>query len=110
MSMRRSHRRPTPTDLEICMFCGRDFVNPVEWEEAGEQHWWMLLRCGECDTWREVTVSNAVAERFDVELDRRAGLVSRAVLKLDLERMAEQVETFVEALRRGWLLPADFAV
>ena len=24
--------------------------------------WWMLLRCGECETWREVTVSNAIAQ------------------------------------------------
>jgi hypothetical protein len=109
MPLRRSHRRPDPADLEICQFCGRDFVNPIEWTEAGENHWWMLLRCGECETFREVTVSNAVAERFDVELDRRAGLVSRAAQKLDLERMSEQIDTFVEALRRGWLEPTDFA-
>ena len=57
----------------------------------------MLLRCGECETFREVTVTNAVAERFDVELDRRAGLVSRAAQALDLERMAEQIETFVDS-------------
>ena len=70
----------------------------------------MLLRCGECDTWREVTVTNAVAERFDAELDRRAGVVARAVQALDLERMAAQIETFAIALRRGWLEPADFAL
>ena len=26
----------------------------------------MRLRCGECHVWREVTVTNRVAERFDL--------------------------------------------
>ncbi len=51
--------------------CGADFVNPVDWEPVGDTHWWMLLRCGACDTWREATVTNDVAARYDLELDRR---------------------------------------
>ena len=39
----------------------------------------MRLRCGECEVWREVTVTNKVAERFDIELDRRADLIHRAL-------------------------------
>ena len=39
--------------------CAADFVNPVDWEPVGDTQWWMLLRCGACDTWREVTVPNA---------------------------------------------------
>jgi hypothetical protein len=69
----------------------------------------MRLRCGECHVWREVTVTNQVAERFDVELDRRADLIHRALAKLDREHMARQVETMIGALRHGLIEPSDFA-
>jgi hypothetical protein len=69
----------------------------------------MLLRCGECDVWREVTVTNAVAERFDSELDRRADILHRALHRLDRERMAAQVEVMIGALRLGLIDAADFA-
>src|SRR4029450_886244 len=65
--------------LEACAMCATDFVNPVDWEPVGDTHWWMLLRCGACDTWREVTVTNEIAARFDLELDRRLDVVARAL-------------------------------
>jgi hypothetical protein len=103
---RRTRR---PAGLETCPLCERDFVNPVAWEPAGERHWWMLLRCGECDSWREVTVSDAEAQRFDLELDRRADMLARAAARLDSQRMAADVETMIAALRRGLIDAADFA-
>jgi hypothetical protein len=69
----------------------------------------MLLRCGECDAWQEVTVSDAEAQRFDVELDRRADMLQRALARLDMQRMATDVETMIAALRRGLIDAADFA-
>jgi flavoprotein len=95
--------------LEACPMCRADFVNPVDWEPVGDTHWWMLLRCGACDTWREVTVTNAVATRFDLELDRRLDAVARALDKLDRKRMAAEVETMIQALRHGLVDAADFA-
>ena len=81
--------------LEACPMCRGDFVNPVDWEPVNDTHWWMLLRCGACDTWREVTVTNAIASRYDLELDRK--------------RMAAEVETRIQALRHGLVDAADFA-
>jgi flavoprotein len=108
-SWRPAAWRPGDDDLHHCAHCGRDFVNPVDWEPVTPEAWWMLLRCGECQVWREVTVTNAVAERFDVELDRRADILQRTLHKLDLERMAQQAEAMIAALRRGLIDPADFA-
>jgi hypothetical protein len=68
----------------------------------------MLLRCGECDTWRDVTVSDAVAERYDVELDRRLDVLDGALQRLDHQRMVGEVEVMVDALRRGLVDAADF--
>jgi hypothetical protein len=95
--------------LESCAMCKADFVNPVDWEPVGDTHWWMLLRCGACDTWRETTVTNAIAARFDFELDRRLDMLTRALDRIDRRRMAADVETMIQALRRGLVDAADFA-
>jgi len=111
LSWRLAGTRPNlDTDLERCAFCTKDFVNPVDWEPVTPEAWWMLLRCGECHTFREVTVTNAVAERYDLELDRRADILQRALNKLDSERMRAQAEAMIGALRRGLIEPADFAL
>ena len=39
------------------------------WQESGDAHWWMLLRCGECGREREVTVGDEVATRFTADLE-----------------------------------------
>ncbi|HWK25309.1 MAG TPA: hypothetical protein VNS09_02025 [Solirubrobacter sp.] len=104
----RRRPRPVDDDLHACAACGLDFVNPVDWEPVTPEAWWMRLRCGECEVYREVTVTNAVAERFDLELDRRAVSIHRALAKLDRERMVEQVEALIGALRYDLIEPADF--
>jgi hypothetical protein len=102
--------RPDPDlQLETCALCGADYVNPVRWEPVDETHWWMLLRCGACDTWREVTTTNAVAARFELEHHRRLDVLADALDRLDSRRMAAEVETMIAALRRGLVDAADFA-
>ena len=107
-ALKRSSRM-SEDDLHHCFACGKDYVNPVEWEPVTPEAWWMRLRCGECHVWREVTVTNHVAERFDVELDRRADILARAVARLDRQRMAADVENMIAALRRGLIDAADFS-
>jgi len=106
---RSSARLPHEDDLHACAACGKDYVNPVDWEPVTPEAWWMRLRCGWCEVWREVTVTNQVAERFDIELDRRADYIHRALAKLDREHMVQQVETLIGALRHGLIEPSDFA-
>jgi hypothetical protein len=105
---RRTGRDPD-VHLERCAMCATDFAYPVDWEPVGETHWWMRLRCGACDTWREVTVTNDVAARFDVELDRRLDLLSRAVHRVDSRQMAADVEKMILAIQHGLIDAADFA-
>ena len=107
--LRSKRTQHDPEHLEQCAICAGDFVNPVDWEPASETHWWMLLRCGACDTWREVTVTNEIAARFDLELDRRMDVVARALERLDRTRMVQEVETMILALRHGLVDAADFA-
>jgi hypothetical protein len=103
-------RRPNAeTNLEHCPHCGRDFVYPVEWEPVSKESWWMLLRCGECDSWREITVRNDVAERFDFELDRRLDILRRALNKIDREQMIAAANAIIAALQLNLIDAADFA-
>ena len=109
---RRRHRRhaarPDPTRLDVCTSCEADYVHPVEWHESGDEHWWMLLRCGECRAEREVRVADAVARRFGDSLDTAESEMARAAARLDAERMAGEVEVFAAALERDLIEPADF--
>jgi hypothetical protein len=102
-------RHTSASGLEVCPDCRRDFVNPVEWETAGPDHWRMLLRCGSCSASREVTVSDHVAQRFDHELNRRAQPIATAAERLDFERMKADAETLIAALRLDLIDAADFA-
>ena len=50
-----------------------------------------------------------MAARFDLELDRRLDVLTRALERLERTRMAADVETMIQALRRGLIDAADFA-
>jgi hypothetical protein len=111
--LRRRHgaRRSAPSErtrLEVCTSCHSDFVHPVEWSESGDEHWWMLLRCGECRAERVVRVADAIARRFGDSLDTAEREMVRAAARLDAERMAGEVEVFAAALERDLIEPADF--
>ena len=107
---RAEHQQDPELRLELCGVCGGDFVNPVDWEPVGPERWRILLRCGECGTWREVTVTNAVAQRYDVELNRRAVRLAASLDRMDRERMLGQAEAMTIALELGLIDAADFAI
>jgi hypothetical protein len=94
--------------LETCKLCGQDYVNPVDWEPLDEHGWWMLLRCAQCDTFREAIVADADAERYDAELNRRADVLARALSRIERQEMLADVEMMTLALRRGLVDAADF--
>jgi hypothetical protein len=101
---------PDPgSGLEVCAACHADHVHPVEWEESGDEHWWMLLRCGACRADREVTVTNEAAERYGRDLDAAQAVMARAARELDLERMSAEVEALAAALERDLIDADDFA-
>jgi hypothetical protein len=105
---RRAQHAEPEVRLELCDMCGRDFVYPVEWEPVGSERWRLLLRCGECETWSDVTVTSAVAQRYDVELHRCAGVMAALLNRMGRERMVGQAEAMTIALELGLVDAADF--
>jgi hypothetical protein len=82
---------------------------PVWWEPVDDDRWHMLLRCGQCDTYRDVVVGNELASAFERDLDRGATPIRAALARLDRERMAAETEVFVAALRHDLIDAGDFA-
>lgn len=82
----------------------------MDWAPADDAHWHIELRCGDCGHRWELDVPDSRAAWFDSELDGDQRAIRRTLSRLDLERMAVEVETFAAALSRDLIEPADFAV
>jgi hypothetical protein len=101
-------RRPSVDEPHVCLFCGADFVHPVEWQEATGTHIWVLLRCGECGGWREDEFTDATLDRFDQRLDAAAAEISRVADRLHAEWRATEADAFAAALDRDLIDAGDF--
>lgn len=106
---RRAAAARRDADLQRCRECEADSVHPVEWEPFGDTHWWILLRCGACGVRGEGLVANAVAQRFDRELDEAQDEIVRAADRLGLEIMSAEAESLAIALERDLIGADDFA-
>jgi hypothetical protein len=95
--------------LESCQACGGDMVAPIYWDPVDEERWAIRLRCGECGAAREAVASNAEVAEYEGALDAHQSAIERAVAQMDRLRMAEEIDCFVEALRRDLIDAADFS-
>jgi hypothetical protein len=103
---RSSRRRDDP--LRRCPSCRSRLVCPTEWEPSDDSHWRIELRCADCGHHWEAVMDDSRAARYDIELDGDLRVIKRALQRMDLERMAVEVETFSTALSRDLIEPADF--
>ena len=103
-----TRERSGKDDLHVCPDCRRDLVYPVEWEEASETHWEVVLRCPNCE-WHEVgRFDQATVDRFDEELDLGSEILIGDLKRLQQANMEDEVDRFVRALNAGAVLPEDF--
>jgi hypothetical protein len=110
LSSRRVAALPEPpaAGLIECLNCRTDHVCPVDWDEVGDAHWWIRLRCGACGVWREVVTTDEEAAALDRALSRQTATIARALEQLDRERMVAEVDVFVMALRRDLIDASSF--
>jgi hypothetical protein len=100
---------PAPVaGLHECPDCRSDMVCPIDWHTLDAERWAMDLHCGQCGLRRDVVATNAQAADFDGALDERQRMVEHALARLDAERMAAEVDAFVEALERDLIDAGDF--
>jgi hypothetical protein len=84
-------RRPGPAPLVECPACGSDRACLVDSSEEDETHWWIRLRCAECEVWRDVIATDEEAN----ELDRAL--------------MAAEVDVLIAALEHDVIDASSFA-
>jgi len=105
-----ARRQPVPgSGLQQCCLCRADCVVPVAWDEVDDDHWHMLLRCAECETYRDVVVNDEVAKRYEADLQRGMAEIAEALERSDRARMKHDVITLITALERDLIDAADFA-
>ena len=94
--------------LHVCFYCAGELVHPVDWTEAGERQWRILLRCPECEATREGVFEQNAVEALDDELDRASGSLLSDLQRVTHANMAEEIDLFVRALDADLILPCDF--
>ena len=97
-----------PEPLHVCFNCGGELVYPLDWIEEGERHWRIMLRCPECEAYREGVFEQAIVERLDDELDRATGELLSDLRQVTHANMTDEIEFFVRALEADVICPADF--
>lgn len=95
-------------DLHVCVACESELVYPVEWEEAGETHWEVTLRCPNCEWSASGVYEQDLVERFDAELDRGTEALVRDLKRMMHANMEDEIERFVLALEGDHIVPDDF--
>jgi hypothetical protein len=95
-------------DLMACGNCGCEFVQPVDWDEAGSRHWRVTLRCPNCEQAGTVVVEDEVVDHYDLELERGAADLARTLHALVEENIETEALKLRHALEGGHLLPEDF--
>ena len=105
-----AHRPPAPgSGLHLCRICHEDYVVPVWWEEVDAKRWHMLLRCAQCETYRDIVVTNEVAKAYEQDLRRGMDVIAVSLERSDRARMAAEVHVFIAALEHDLIDAADFA-
>lgn len=97
-----------PEGLHVCPACSEGRVFPVHWETAGSGHWAVLRRCPDCRWQGAGRHPTEELARFDEELDRATARMVTSLRAIVAERMGEDVERFLDALARDFVLPEDF--
>ncbi len=105
---REQRTDPTTEPLHVCFYCGGQLVHPIDWSEAGERQWRILLRCPECEATREGVFEQSAVEALDDELDRATGALLSDLQRVTHANMAEEIDLFVRALQADLIVPSDF--
>ncbi|MEN0015018.1 MAG: hypothetical protein AAGC46_16745 [Solirubrobacteraceae bacterium] len=100
---------PTRTaPLACCPSCGHDRVQPTSWNEVGNTHWHVNLRCPDCEDRREAIFGQDELDEFDVALDEGTRAVAADLDLLSRANMADDIDRFCKALDLGHIMPEDF--
>jgi hypothetical protein len=94
--------------LHVCPDCHSDLVQPVDWSEAPDDAWNLLLSCPNCDWYTEGLFTADQVRDLEDRLDEGLADMLRDLQRLTQANMADQIDRFVTALYADQILPEDF--
>ena len=98
----------TPRGLHICPSCDSELVQPLDWCEAPDGRWELLLECPNCLWGTEGLYGEDEVHALEEKLDQGLADMIRDLQRLTHANMADHVERFAAALRADLILPEDF--
>ena len=99
---------PTPQALHVCPQCDSDLVGPVDWAEAPQGLWELVLRCPNCFWTDEGVFDQDQVDALEERLDDGLTEMLCDLRRLTHANMCEEVERFAAALNADLILPEDF--
>ena len=94
--------------LNVCPECSSDLVQPIEWSEAPDDAWNLVLSCPNCDWYTEGLYTQDQVRELEDRLDEGLADMLRDLKRLTQANMADQIDRFVTALYADQFLPVDF--
>jgi len=94
--------------LNVCPECSSDLVQPIEWSEAPDDAWNLVLSCPNCDWYTEGLYTQDQVRELEDRLDEGLADMLRDLQRLTQANMADQIDRFVTALHADQILPEDF--
>ena len=94
--------------LHVCPECSSGLVQPIDWSEAPDDAWNLLLNCPNCDWYTEGVYNADQVRDLEDRLDEGLADMLRDLQRLTQANMADQIDRFVNALNADQILPEDF--
>jgi len=95
-------------ELHVCPSCGSELVQPTNWSHTVDDRFALTLECPNC-TWRESGLyGQAQVELLEDRLDDGVTALIDDLRLLTQANLVSDVDSFVDALNRGLIVPEDF--
>jgi hypothetical protein len=98
----------TTRGLHMCPDCNSDLVQPIDWSEAPDECWSLVLNCPNCDWYTEGLYTQDQVRELEDRLDEGLADMLRDLQRLTQANMADQIDRFITALNADQILPEDF--
>jgi hypothetical protein len=94
--------------LHVCPDCSSELVQPIDWFEAPDERWNLVLNCPNCDWHTEGLYTQDEVRELEDRLDAGLADMLRDLKRLTQANMADQIDRFIAALHADQILPEDF--
>ena len=97
-----------PHGLHVCPECDSGLVQPVDWAEAPQGLWELVLQCPNCFWLDEGIFDQEQVDALEERLDDGLTEMLSDLRRLTQANMSEEIERFAAALNADLILPEDF--